>query len=207
MNLLTQQETSIVDATPGTTADTKIALQEIHGMGPVKLFDTAGLDELDELGEKKRKKVYNNLKECDLILLVIDPSTSEFVTEEFVLGAAREQDKQLLVIYNLFKDSDNEYISRVEEQLPLLRFYKKLSLSVLDEGKRQNLLNFILDNFESKNHKMPLLPFLEPDEFYILNIPMDEETPPGRYLRPQAMCEEYITRNMGVSGFLSNGSW
>src|SRR3989344_9156230 len=49
MNLLTQQQTSIVDATPGTTTDTKIALQEMHGVGPVKLFDTAGLDESGEL--------------------------------------------------------------------------------------------------------------------------------------------------------------
>jgi hypothetical protein len=35
---------------------------------------------------------------------------------------------------------------------------------------------------------------VERDEFYVLNIPMDDETPPGRYLRPQAMAEEYITR-------------
>jgi small GTP-binding protein len=80
MNLLTQQVTSIVDATPGTTADTKIALQEIHGMGPVKLFDTAGLDEASGLGQKKRAKVFADLKECDLVLLVIDPETDDFPT-------------------------------------------------------------------------------------------------------------------------------
>ena len=57
MNLLTQQETSITDSTPGTTADTKITLQEIHGLGSEKLFDTAGLDEASNLGEKKRQKV------------------------------------------------------------------------------------------------------------------------------------------------------
>src|SRR3989338_2876148 len=78
MNLLTQQECSIVDSKPGTTADTKITLSEIHGMGPVKLFDTAGMDEDGELGEKKRKKAENDLKECDLILLVIDPNTNDF---------------------------------------------------------------------------------------------------------------------------------
>ena len=53
MNLITQQETSITDPTPGTTTDIKIALAEIHGLGPVKLFDTAGLDEGNILGEKK----------------------------------------------------------------------------------------------------------------------------------------------------------
>ena len=195
MNLLTQQATSIVDATPGTTADTKIALQEIHGMGPVKLFDTAGLDEATGLGEKKRAKVLADLKECDLVLLVIDPDTEDFVTENEVLEKARELDKQILVIYNLFKHSGAERIGIVEQALPLLKFHKKIELVAVDAGCRQDLLGFILANFISKNAKMELFPFLERDEFYVLNIPMDDETPPGRYLRPQAMAEEYITRH------------
>ncbi len=194
MNLLTQQQTSIVDPTPGTTADTKIALQEIHGLGPVKLFDTAGLDEAGELGSKKRAKGLADLKECDLVLLVIDPDTQSFVTEREILAQARELDKQILVIYNLFQSSSGQRIPRVEESVPLLRFHKKISLAAIDPNCRQPLLNFILANFVSKNCKMELLPFVERDEFYILNIPMDDETPPGRYLRPQAMAEEYITR-------------
>lgn len=195
MNLLTQQETSIVDATPGTTADTKVALQEIHGMGPVKLFDTAGLDETSGLGEKKRAKVLADLKECDLVLLVIDPETEEFATEKEVLATARELDKQIVVIYNLFTPAGKERIAFVERSIPLLRFHKKIDLAAIDAGCRQSLLDFILANFVSKNVKMELLPFLERDEFYVLNIPMDAETPPGRYLRPQAMAEEYITRH------------
>jgi [FeFe] hydrogenase H-cluster maturation GTPase HydF len=194
MNMLTQQETSIVDPTPGTTADTKIALQEIHGMGPVKLFDTAGLDEAGDLGSKKRAKGMTDLKECDLVLLVIDPDTQGFETESEVLRQARELDKQILVIYNLFKPSSEQRIPLVEESVPLLRFHKKIRLAAIDPGYRQPLLDFILGNFVSKNCKMELLPFVERDEFYILNIPMDAETPPGRYLRPQAMAEEYITR-------------
>jgi len=195
MNLLTQQATSIVDATPGTTADTKIALQEIHGMGPVKLFDTAGLDETAGLGEKKRAKVFADLKECDLVLLVIDPDTDDFTTEKEVLEKARDLDKQILAIYNLFQPSGAERIGAVEQAIPLLRFHKKTSLVAVDESCRQALLEFVLANFISKNVKMELFPFLERDEFYVLNIPMDEETPPGRYLRPQAMAEEYITRH------------
>ena len=195
MNLLTQQETSITDSTPGTTADTKIAMQEIHGMGPVKLYDTAGLDELSDLGSKKKAKVLNALKECDLIILVIDPSTTDFETEALVLTEAREADKQLLVVYNLFEAKYQQNITTVNEKLPLLKFYPSLAISAIDLQYRQELLQFILGNFDSKNQMMELLPFVEKDEFYILIIPMDEETPPGRYLRPQAMAEEYITRN------------
>ena len=189
MNLLTQQETSITDSTPGTTADVKVALQEIHGMGPVKFFDTAGLDEGSLLGAKKREKVMNVLKECDLVLLVIDPSTDEFESENIILEEARELDKQILIIYNLFETTDDNFAGKIEKQVPLIKFFPSITLSAIDATFRQPLLNFILQNYEPKFQKMELFPFLERDEFYVLNIPMDEETPPGRYLRPQAMAE------------------
>ncbi|WIA39023.1 hypothetical protein OEZ86_005171 [Tetradesmus obliquus] len=72
MNAITRQETSIVDATPGTTADVKVSLMELHELGPVKLFDTAGIDEAGQLGEKKRRKTLSALKECDVSVVVVD---------------------------------------------------------------------------------------------------------------------------------------
>ncbi len=191
MNLLTQQETSIVDPTPGTTADTKIALQEIHGIGPVKLFDTAGLDEAGELGDKKRHKTFNDLKECDLVLLVIDPATQDIHTEQEVIEKARDLDKQILIIYNQFTQTDT---TQIEQSLDLLRFYKKIHIQANNINYRAELIEFILKHYTPKQDKTELLPFVKKDEYYILIIPMDVETPPGRYLRPQAMVEEYITR-------------
>lgn len=194
MNLLTQQETSIVDPTPGTTADTKITLTEIHGLGPVKLMDTAGFDEQDDLGIKKLKKTIAALKECDLVLLVIDPGNFDYETDKYILEQARSLDKQVIVVYNLFDISDKNRIGKVEELLTSLRVYHRIVLSAIDINFRQRLLEAILANYIPKNITVELLPFVEKGEFYILNIPMDEETPPGRYLRPQAMAEEYITR-------------
>lgn len=72
MNTLTRQETSIVDATPGTTADVKVSLMELHAIGPAKLFDTAGIDEAGELGAKKRRKTLAALHECDVAVVVVD---------------------------------------------------------------------------------------------------------------------------------------
>jgi len=195
MNLLTQQETSIVDPTPGTTTDTKITLAEIHGLGPVKIMDTAGFDEQLLLGDKKRKKSITALKECDLVLLVIDPSTSDFEPEQAILSEARKLDKQIIAVYNLFRESDRNKIVEIEVLVDKLGSYPKIILNALDPGYRQPLLETVLNNYIPRNLTVELLPFVEPGEFYILNIPMDEETPPGRYLRPQAMAEEYITRH------------
>jgi len=195
MNLITQQAASIVDATPGTTADTKIMLHEIHGIGPVRIFDTAGTDERNALGEKKKRKVFNDLKECDLVLLVINPSIKETGAEEEILASARAIDKQILVIYNLFNKKDQGLIADVESKIGLLRFHKKITIRANDESFRRPLIDFILRNYTPENPNLEVLPFVKRDEFYVLIIPMDIETPPGRYRRPQAMVDEYITRN------------
>ncbi|MEI6141039.1 MAG: GTPase [Mariniphaga sp.] len=195
MNLITQQETSIVDPTPGTTADTKITLAEIHGLGPVKLIDTAGFDEQGGLGDKKREKSLNTLKECDLVLLVIDPSTHEFETENQIISETIKLGKQLIIVFNLFRPYDNNLIENIETSVPGITAFPKVIVSAVDKDFRQNLLQTVIEYYIPRNYKAPLLPFVEDGEFYILNIPMDEETPPGRYLRPQAMAEEYITRN------------
>jgi [FeFe] hydrogenase H-cluster maturation GTPase HydF len=194
MNLLTQQETSIVDPTPGTTADTKTALCEIHGIGPVKIFDTAGLDERSRLGEKKRQKSLDVLKECDLVLLVINPGYSDVRVEIELLDAAREMDKQVLVLFNIFDETDRARIPSLYASIDLLKFYTPLSIRANDPEERRMLLEFILEEYRSKRIEMELFPFVEPDENYVLVVPMDVETPQGRFLRPQQMAVEYITR-------------
>lgn len=195
MNLLTQQETSIADATPGTTADVKMSLMEIHGLGPTRLFDTAGVDEPDVLGEKKRAKTLQLIKECDLVLVVIDPSTNNFTYENEIIGMARELDKQVVIIFNLFNPFDDDVIAQCKEKLLAGILIPVFSLVAVDVTFRQPLIDFILANFEPDFKPMPLLPFVDANKYYVLIIPMDEETPDGRFLRPQALAMEYITRN------------
>lgn len=45
---------------------------EIPGIGPVILIDTAGIDDLGELGEKRVAKTRETLKIIDLAILVIE---------------------------------------------------------------------------------------------------------------------------------------
>lgn len=43
---------------------------EIHGLGACKLFDTAGLDEGNELGYKKREKTLKILNQADIVCII-----------------------------------------------------------------------------------------------------------------------------------------
>jgi predicted GTPase len=127
--------------------------------------------------------------------MVIDPSTHDYEAENQIINETVDLGKQMIIVFNLFHSYDKNLIEDIVLFLPGMTVFPKLVLSAIDKDCRQELLQMIIANYIPKNYKAPLLPFVEEGEFYILNIPMDEETPPGRYLRPQAMAEEYITRS------------
>ena len=60
INALTRQETALVSDVAGTTADPVYKSMEIYGIGPCVFIDTAGFDDVGELGQMrvdKTKKV------------------------------------------------------------------------------------------------------------------------------------------------------
>jgi len=219
MNAITRQETSIVDATPGTTADVKAALMELHDIGPCKLFDTAGVDEAGELGAKKRKKALSTLKETDVALIVVD-----IAKQAQAAAAAGEQELQQGLKWEL------ELLAKAEQHgvVPLLVLNLKGSQGadpavrqrvrgVLDPeqevltleldlggaaaaGKVPDIVAGFLQEGVTRSRKRPTtrsLPdwSLTPQSRVFLNIPMDAETPSMRLLRPQALVQEEAIRH------------
>jgi hypothetical protein len=216
MNQLTGSDTSIVDPTPGTTADVKTTLMEFHNLGPVRLFDTAGLDEGGFLGSKKREKTLSTVKRCDLVIVVVDPLSTDWTVEREVLALAAEQGKHAVVVVNVFASTPSPGFPSA----PLLL---RLDVAALEATARENLVSFAPDGTEFLVHDLSvpreghrviaelerrfpsfsalatacpaseLLPpsIVRPGTTVLLNVPMDAETPSGRLLRPQAMAQEY----------------
>ncbi|QZE12988.1 50S ribosome-binding GTPase [Halosquirtibacter laminarini] len=193
MNLLTQQETSIVDPTPGTTADHKITLFELHGIGPCKIFDTPGIDEETILGQKKRKKVIQTLRECDLAIITTPSNIADFSVEEELISLAQSIQKTYILVHNIFDSTPQHSIKFKEVDTSII---KEANLS--EENSREAILPFI-KKYITKTKEHSLLPFIKKDHSYVLIIPMDEETPEKRLLRPQSMAVEEITRNWAYS--------
>lgn len=202
LNLLSgQRDFAIVDAKPGTTADTVVTLMEIHSIGPVKLFDTAGIDEEGELGEKKRRKTFQAIDESDLCLLTIDSRrllnpNDAFMEEKQIDLYSSNKNKQVLLIFNLFEDVPlnpeiNELAAKLAQEFDLP--YLLLNVSNLDNQSK--LIDFILTQFKYELKNIDLFPNLKENGLVLLNIPMDEETPELRLLRPQDMVVERLLRN------------
>jgi small GTP-binding protein len=198
MNLLTQQEASIVDITPGTTADVKTSIMEIHEFGPVKIFDTAGTDEDGVLGAKKKNKTLDALKRSDIVLLVVNENNSAYQDDDFtpeteLISLANSRKKELFIIYNEFAGYDC-IREKISSNIDPNNDYPYIKLNLNDRTKYIELVEFMKKNSKIKKTRTPLLPLLSSDKIVFLNIPMDEETPEGRFLRPQIMIEEYLVR-------------
>ncbi|PIE52171.1 hypothetical protein CSA37_07945 [Candidatus Fermentibacteria bacterium] len=210
MNLLTQQETSIVDSQPGTTADIKSSVMEIHSLGPVRILDTAGLDEASDLGGKKRKKALAALEEVDIALMVVDPVqaflSGQLEVEELVASMAARKGRKLALIFNMKSECENSLpasgatLAEAKEfcrtVLPDRKNTPEISANLSVKKDYVNIVEFIASSRPEEMEPVPLLPFLNPRNPVLMHIPLDAESPTGRLLRPQEMAMEYLLRMM-----------
>lgn len=76
LNAITNQQTSIVSAVAGTTADPVDKPMELLPLGPVLFIDTAGIDDdqetVGELRTQRTKKVFDR---CDMAAIVTEAGT------------------------------------------------------------------------------------------------------------------------------------
>ena len=72
INALTSQELAVTSPVAGTTTDPVRKAMELLPIGPVVLIDTAGLGDQGELGELRVKKTLEELRRCDLAVVVTD---------------------------------------------------------------------------------------------------------------------------------------
>lgn len=187
-NLITgQKNKSIVDNTAGTTADTVKSVMEIHGIGAVKLIDTAGVDEISVLGDKKREKTLRAIDNSDLVLFVVKNGTKKLTSNELeIVNYIKSNNKQCLVIYNNFGSSP--------KHTDLLD-YKSLIVNCNDFSEQLEVTEFIKNNFTYRKLNVDFLPNIDMlNKYVLLIIPLDEESPELRLLRPQSMSIERLLK-------------
>lgn len=188
-NLISGQKgKAIVDSKSGTTADNVNTTMEIHGLGVVKLIDTAGIEEDGVLGDKKRIKTKHAINVSDLVLFVIKDNKTNFTDrEKEFLDYIKQQSKQVLFINNCF----NNDTVKVKE--------KTLTLNANNFDNQLKITNFIIENINLKKEQVDLLPDVKVENSYVLLvIPLDEESPELRLLRPQSMVIERLLKKFAM---------
>ena len=181
INALTGQPLAIVSDIPGTTTDPVHKAMEILPLGPVVLIDTAGIDDVGELGELRKKKSYEVLEKTDLVLLVIDPSIGFGEFEKEVVKKAEQNQTPVIYVINkidLYNQiAKNEYFKNLEPAV----FVSALTGEGIEELKQTII------KYAPKDWTLPTVvgDLIEPGDVVICVIPVDKAAPKGRLILPQ----------------------
>ena len=184
LNALTEQEVSIVSEIAGTTTDPVEKPMELLPLGPVLFIDTAGIDDVGALGEKRIRKTLGVFDRTDMGIIVSN-STDWGSFEEKILQELKDRDIPGIIVFNksdIYPSRDCLLNSFSGEKIPFIE-----TSAVTGEGiteLREAILKTAPDDFI--NRPSILADLVGPGEMAVLVIPVDKEAPKGRLILPQA---------------------
>lgn len=183
INALTGQQIAIVSEVAGTTTDPVAKHYELIPIGPVTFFDTAGIDDVGELGQKRIKATRQILYRADIAILVIGSSAID-ETEKKLIQEIQELKIPLLVVFN---KSD-----LYQPALGSLEFLKSKDIRhcmvSAVTGKGIDLCKDMIKSLTPNLliQERPLAgDLIRPGSHVILVTPIDTSAPKGRMILPQ----------------------
>ncbi|HIW21401.1 MAG TPA: [FeFe] hydrogenase H-cluster maturation GTPase HydF [Candidatus Dorea intestinavium] len=177
INALTNQEVAIVSNRKGTTTDPVLKTMELNPLGPVIFMDTAGLDDISELGPQRIKKTYQILNKTDIALLVVE--AKEGLTKENleILEKIKKKEIPYLIIYNKSDQVATRDLSVFQDGILVSAKYK---------GNIESLKEKIASLLPSEGEAKPLAKdLIKEQDFVVLVVPIDKSAPKGRLILPQ----------------------
>ncbi len=182
INALTNQNIAIVSDIPGTTTDPVYKSMEILPIGPVVIIDTAGIDDVGELGRLRIEKAYTVLAKTDLLLLVIDPSKDIDTFEHDVVEKAKQNNVPVIGVLNkidLHPDASHAEIS-AKLDLPVI------PVSAVTRGGIDELKVEMIKHTPKEWMSSTIIgDLISPGDTIVLVVPIDLAAPKGRLILPQ----------------------
>jgi [FeFe] hydrogenase H-cluster maturation GTPase HydF len=185
LNAITRQNVSIVSEFAGTTTDPVEKPMELLPLGPVLFIDTAGIDDVGDLGELRAERTRWVFDRTDLGVVVTEPHQwGEF--EDQILNNLRERRVPAIVVVNKI-DTDGD--SGRPEGLGDPDIKVVYTSAVRGQGIL-DLRQALLDNAPEHFIESPAIvgDLVGPDELAVLVLPIDKEAPKGRLILPQVQA-------------------
>lgn len=195
INAITNQNLAIVSDYAGTTTDPVYKAMEILPIGPVVLIDTAGIDDVGELGELRIRKSIEVIKKTDIALLVIDHNGfTEF--DQKIIELLRKNSTEFLIVIN------KTDLNKASDKLKIELNENKFNYIEISADKKQNIteLKKLIITHSPKSFEQPTIlgDLIEPGDDVVLVIPIDTGMPKGRLILPQIQTMRDILDNDGV---------
>jgi len=187
INAVTGQDIALVSVIKGTTTDPVYKAMELLPLGPVVVIDTPGFDDEGELGEMRIERTRRVLNKADAAVLVLDGENSIdtlLPPEEELLSIFKAKNIPFIIALN-----KSDLVNKPQSLIPTWLENCKDSLVPVSAKTGLNIdllkekIAFLLQEIESKQKLVSDL--IEPNDFIVLVIPIDESAPKGRLILPQ----------------------
>lgn len=189
VNLLAGQQVSIVSDIAGTTTDPVSKPMEINGLGACVFIDTAGYDDVGQLGAMRVSRTKQVIARCDIALFVL-PDT---LAEPEVAEARRwyqlisERCLRTLLVVNRFASADKAAAVRFDTVFS--RHFPSVEPICADvnQPESRDILLAALGHVRSRiSDDLTIVTHLvKPSDVVVLVMPQDIQAPAGRLILPQ----------------------
>lgn len=204
INMITGQNISIVSGIPGTTTDPVKKSVEIFDVGPAILIDTAGIDDLGEIGSKKIQKSQEVIRRVDCAILLI--AGNQFGDYEIrLIEQFQKNDVPYLIAHN---KSDIDKIAAITKSA--IRQHTQaeiIDFSTIDPADKERLIAALKQIIpESAFQKSSLIgDLVKPGDVVLLITPFDSESPEGRMILPQSQTIRDALDNKCITVVVTEG--
>lgn len=198
MNKITGQEISVVSNVKGTTTDAVEKSMELLPVGPVTFLDTAGIDDIGEIGSLRVEKTKKALLRCDVVVFAVDFETLSEIEKKFLLEVKKNNLPVISVVNKIdsgeINSSDFQFLSNNSN------FVLKTSAIKKDNFVQEfisALIKVLPDEFVNSN--VILSDIVKENETVVFVIPIDKEAPKGRLILPQVNAIREMLDNNSIS--------
>lgn len=198
VNVLANQEVSIVSDVLGTTTDPVSKSVEIFPIGACTLIDTAGFDDEGELGKLRIEKTLNVINKTDIALMVIPSDEEDFgLYNEWIKKITERKIPLLCVINKIDLKSDTKQIEDIIKENNI-EFVK---VSSLEKTNIDKFLQKLIEISKTGENEVTITGNLVGEgDSVLLVAPQDIEAPKGRLILPQVQTiRELLDKNCVVT--------
>ena len=194
INRIAGQDIAIVSETAGTTTDPVKKSFEVSNVGPVIFIDTAGIDDIGDLGGKRVVKTFETLNIIDLAILIISGNRMDN-SELNLVDKFRSNDIPFFLVHN---KSDEERLDPAFKDIKEKELSTKIiEFSALQDQNTDQILEMIMTLMPETVFKTTSLigDLISYGDIVLLITPVDIEAPEGRLILPQVQLIRDILDN------------
>lgn len=184
INALTGQPVAIVSGERGTTTDPVRKAMELLPAGPVLLCDTAGLDDDSALGAARLEKTRAELRQADLVLLVVDMRGECGAPEAAVLAECRALGVPAITVLNKsdLGAQGRKGLAPSWQDTPGPSF---MVSALTGAGVRELKAAMARALTDAPQERRLVADLVAPGDAVVLVVPIDKAAPKGRLILPQ----------------------